>query len=172
MMPFSQPRITGDDLGRIATREVMPVLATPAFRCIRNQTRGTVLCARATLARGFRGRIRGLLGRRQLSSDEGMLFEAEPLPLMWMHTLFMTFPIDIVFLDRGDVVIKVQSSLKPWRLSPIVFGAHKAVELAAGAAMRTGTDVGDLISFTEAQNSGELPPCTLKTPTQAERFSE
>jgi uncharacterized membrane protein (UPF0127 family) len=82
-----------------------------------------------------------------------MLFEAEPLRLMWMHTFFMTFPIDIVFLGRGDVVIKIQSSLKPWRLSAIVFGAHKAIELAEGAAARAETKVGDSISLAEIQNS-------------------
>jgi uncharacterized membrane protein (UPF0127 family) len=159
MMSFDQPRTTGDYLRQTAMREVMPVLAAPVFRCLRNQTRGTVLCARATLARGFRGRSRGLLGRRQLSPDEGMLFEAKLVRLMWMHTFFMTFPIDIVFLDRGEVVINVQSSLKPWRLSPIVFGAHKAIELVAGAAVSTGTAVGDLILFTEVQNSGESSLC-------------
>jgi uncharacterized membrane protein (UPF0127 family) len=79
-----------------------------------------------------------------------MIFEAEAfLPLMWMHTFFMTFPIDIVFLGRGNVVINIQSSLKPWRLSSIVFGAHKAIELCAGAAARAKTAVGDLISFGE-----------------------
>jgi uncharacterized protein len=159
MMSFSQPRTTDDYLRQAAMHEVTPVLTAPVFHCIRNQTRGTVLCARATLARGFRGRSRGLLGRRQLSCDEGMLFEARPLPLMWMHTFFMTFPIDIVFLNRGDVVIKVQSSLKPWRLSAIVVGARKAIELAEGAAVRTGTDVGDLILFTEVQNSSKPSLC-------------
>jgi uncharacterized membrane protein (UPF0127 family) len=122
-------------------------------RCVRNRTRSTVLCARATLARGLRGRSRGLLGRRQLSPNEGMLFEAEPLPLMWMHTFFMAFPIDVVFLGRGDIVIKIQSSLKPWRLSPIVFGARKAIELAEGAAAKAETTVGDFISLTELQDS-------------------
>jgi uncharacterized membrane protein (UPF0127 family) len=127
--------------------------------CIRNQTRGTVLCARATLARGFRDRSRGLLGRRQLSPDEGMLFEAKPVPLVWMHTFFMTFPIDIVFLGRGDVVIKIQSSLKPWRLSAIVIGARKAIELPAGTAARAETAVGDLISLAEVQDSGDPTRC-------------
>jgi uncharacterized membrane protein (UPF0127 family) len=77
-----------------------------------------------------------------------MLFEATPLlPLMWMHTLFMTFPIDIVFVGQGDVVLKIQTSLKPWRLSAIVFGARKAIELSAGAAIRAKTAVGDFISL-------------------------
>jgi uncharacterized protein len=120
----------------------------PTVLCIRNLTRGTVLCSRATLARSLRDRSRGLLGHEQLSADEGMLFEADGfIPLMWMHTMFMNFPIDIVFLGRGNIVIKVQPSLRPWRLSPMVFGACKALELTAGAVMRTETAVGDSISI-------------------------
>ena len=77
-----------------------------------------------------------------------MLFEAEPfIPLMWMHTFFMRFPIDIVFLDRANVVVKIQPSLGPWRLSAIVLGARKAVELYAGAAANAQTEVGDIISI-------------------------
>jgi len=124
--------------------------AQPAFVAVRNLTRGTLLCARATLAHGFRDRRRGLLGRSQLGADEGMLFEAEPfIPLMWMHTASMAFPIDIVFLGQDDKVIKIQASLKPWRVSAMVFGACKAIELPAGSAIRTQTVVGDRISITK-----------------------
>lgn len=124
--------------------------ADTALFCVRNLTRRTVLCARATLARSFRERRRGLLGRPQLDADDGMLFEAEPfIPLMWMHTLSMAFPIDIVFVGRGDTVIKIQASLKPWRVSPMVFGAYKAIELRAGSAIRTQTVVGDRIFITK-----------------------
>jgi uncharacterized protein len=78
----------------------------------------------------------------------GMLFDGEVLiPVMWIHTLFMRFPIDIVFLGRRDTVIKIQPSLKPWRLSAIVPGAYKALELSEGAVTRTGTAVGDLIAM-------------------------
>ena len=112
-------------------------------------TRGTILCARATLARSFRERRRGLSGRSQLAADEGMLFEAEAfIPLMWMHTLFMAFPIDIVFLGHGDQVLRTQLSVKPWRLSALVLGACKALELAAGSVIRTGTAVGDRLLIT------------------------
>jgi uncharacterized membrane protein (UPF0127 family) len=126
----------------------MAKVITPAVLCVRNQTRDTVLCSRAILARGWRGRARGLLGRRQLNHDEGMLFEAPPfLPLMWMHTFFMAFPIDLVFVGPGEVVLKIQASLKPWRWSAIVVGAHQAIELSAGAAIRAKTAVGDIISL-------------------------
>jgi uncharacterized protein len=96
------------------------------------------------------GCMRELLGRNQLSSDQGMLFEAGPLlPLMWMHTFFMTFPIDLVFIGRSDIVLKIQASLKPWRLSAIVFGARKAIELSAGAAIKAETAVSDVISLSK-----------------------
>jgi len=128
----------------------MKTPVAPVVLCVRNQTRDTVLCRRATLARGFRDRRRGLLGRRQLNPDEGMLFEAKPfLPLIWLHTFFMTFPIDIVFLGQGNVVMKIQASLKPWHLSSMVFGARRAIELSAGAAIRAKTAVGDFISLGE-----------------------
>jgi uncharacterized membrane protein (UPF0127 family) len=122
----------------------------PIFVRVRNHTRGTVLCSQAVLARGFGERGRGLLGRKQLSADEGMLFEAGSFqPLMWMHTMFMQFPIDIVFLSGDNVVLKVQPSLKPWRLSSIVLGAHKALEISSGAAATAKTAVGDIISIQE-----------------------
>lgn len=125
-----------------------PVFSDRTVLHVRNLTRGTVLCTRATLARSFRERRRGLLGRSQLGADEGMLFEAELfIPLMWMHTLAMAFPIDIVFLGRDNTVIKAQASLKPWRLSAMVFGAYKALELSAGCLVRTETAVGDRISI-------------------------
>jgi uncharacterized membrane protein (UPF0127 family) len=77
-----------------------------------------------------------------------MLFEAGRfIPLMWMHTFFMRFPIDIVFVNRDNIVVKIQPSLKPWRLSSIVFGAHRAIELCGGAAIRTQTAPGDFISI-------------------------
>jgi uncharacterized protein len=120
--------------------------------CVQNQTRGTVLCSQAMIARNFRDRTRGLMGRHQLGPDEGIVIEGERwLPLMWMHTFFMAFPIDIVFLGRGDVVIRIQASLKPRRFSAIVFGARKAIELSAGAAIFANTAVGDSISLGKVQ---------------------
>jgi len=55
-----------------------------------------------------------------------------------------------VFLDGSDRVVHISHELKPWRVSPILFRARKALELAAGAAARSATAVGDEISFAEA----------------------
>ena len=114
----------------------------------RNTTRNTVLCERLENAGGLGGQSRGLLGRDGLDHDNGLLFETGRLiPFMWMHMFFMRFAIDIVFLDRRDRVLKVNRNLRPWRLSSIVFGARKALELSSGAADRSSTRPGDSIVF-------------------------
>jgi uncharacterized membrane protein (UPF0127 family) len=111
-----------------------------------NQTRGTVLCERLEDAGGLGGQSRGLLGRDALEPGAGMLFDnGRFTPMMWMHMFFMRFAIDIVFLDRRDRVIKINRKLKPWRVSSMVFGARRALELAAGAA--DTTQAGDQIKF-------------------------
>ena len=67
------------------------------------------------------------------------------LPLMWMHTFFMRFAIDIVFLDRSRMVRRICTGLKPWRFSPVVAGARLALELPVGSVQHTATQPGDLI---------------------------
>ncbi|HZO81670.1 MAG TPA: DUF192 domain-containing protein [Candidatus Binataceae bacterium] len=120
-------------------------MAASGMRAI-NQTRGTVLCARLEDAGGVSGKSRGLLGRDALEADAGMLFEAGRWePFMWMHMMFMRFAIDIVFLDRRGVVIKINRNLRPWRFSSLVWGARRALELAAGGVGRSGTEVGDQV---------------------------
>ncbi|MFZ0677060.1 DUF192 domain-containing protein [Candidatus Binatus sp.] len=113
-----------------------------------NQTRGTVLCARLENAGGLAGQGRGLLGRDGLEPGTGMLFEnGRFTPFMWMHMFFMRFAIDIVFLGRGNTVIRINRRLKPWRFSSMVFGARSALELTAGASDESSTQTGDQIVF-------------------------
>ena len=113
-----------------------------------NQTRATVLCEHLEEAVGMTGKSRGLLGRESLGAQAGMLFEAGRLePFMCVHMLFMRFAIDVVFLNRQGRAIRIDRNLRPWRISSIVWGARKALELAAGAAARSQTEVGDQIIF-------------------------
>jgi uncharacterized protein len=113
-----------------------------------NQTRAAVLCEHLEEAGGMTGKSRGLLGRDSLEAQAGMLFEAGRLePFMCVHMMFMRFAIDVVFLNRHGRVIRIDHNLRPWRISSIVWGARKALELPAGAAARSQTEVGDQIIF-------------------------
>ena len=108
-----------------------------------NQTRGTVLCAQVEEATTAVERGRGLIGRTGLAPRCGILIGCGPLlSIMWIHTFFMRFPIDIVFLDRGNRIMRVSSGVKPWRLTAPVFGAHRVLEIEAGAAARNSSRPG------------------------------
>jgi uncharacterized membrane protein (UPF0127 family) len=98
---------------------------------------GTVVCERCLLAETPLARVRGLLGRNGLPSGEGLLLR----PAGSIHTAFMRFPIDAVFLDRDDRVLKVVSELAPWRTAACR-GARAGLELQAGEAARRGLRAG------------------------------
>jgi uncharacterized membrane protein (UPF0127 family) len=62
---------------------------------------------------------------------------------------FMRFPIDAIFLDGANRIIKIYAGIKPWRLSSIHFASCSVLEVSAGTAGRTGLQVGDRLSFEE-----------------------
>jgi uncharacterized membrane protein (UPF0127 family) len=82
--------------------------------------------------------MRGLLGRASLPEGEGILLR----PAGSIHTFFMRFPIDVVFLDEDDVVVGIEPELAPWRTAGRR-GAKKVVELASGECVRRGVELGD-----------------------------
>ena len=99
---------------------------------------GSIVCERCVLADTALARMRGLLGRRELPSGEGILLK----PASSVHMAFMRFPIDAVFLDRDLRVMKVASDLRPWRAAGSR-GAKAVLEIPAGEAGRRGLTVGD-----------------------------
>jgi uncharacterized protein len=103
--------------------------------------RGAVVCERCVVAATALRRLRGLLGRKCLGAGEGLLLR----PASSIHTLFMRFPIDVVFLDRELEVVKVVPELGPWRLA-FGRGARYALELGSGEAARRGIAAGERLT--------------------------
>jgi uncharacterized membrane protein (UPF0127 family) len=101
---------------------------------------GGIVCSHCVVADSPLVRMRGLLGRRALSSDEGILLR----PAGSVHTFFMRFAIDVVFLDRDGRVVRVADSVAPWRTAA-ARGARAVLELRAGEAARRGVAVGDVL---------------------------
>ena len=101
---------------------------------------GRVVCEKCLVAARPLRRMRGLLGRGGLPPGEGILLR----PAGSIHTFFMRFPIDAVFLDRDDVVVGIEPDVRPWRLAARK-GARAVLELPAGECARRGLDVGDAL---------------------------
>jgi uncharacterized membrane protein (UPF0127 family) len=90
-------------------------------------------------------RMRGLLGRSHLEKDGGLILE----PAQSIHTFFMAFAIDVVFLDRDLTVVRVLPNMRPFRASPFVRSARSTIELPPGMIEKTQTRVGDRLRFEE-----------------------
>ena len=99
---------------------------------------GRVVVERCLVATRPLRRMRGLLGRRSLPGGEGILLE----PAASIHTFFMRFPIDVVFLDRERVVVGIARGLRPWRAAGRS-GAHATLELASGECAERELKIGD-----------------------------
>jgi uncharacterized protein len=111
---------------------------------VANLTRQTTVATAAEVAGTGAARSKGLLGRTGLGAGEGLWI----VPCESVHTFFMKFPIDLIYLDRNLRVKKVRSSVGPWRVSACL-SAHSVLELAAGVIRETQTQAGDKLEFTE-----------------------
>jgi uncharacterized protein len=98
---------------------------------------GRIACERCLVAEAALTRMRGLLGRSGLGEGEGLLLR----PASSIHTFFMRFPIDAVFLGRSGEVLKVAQHLAPWRAARCS-GARSVLELPAGESSRRGIEPG------------------------------
>ncbi len=121
-----------------------PAAGTALFAAF-NATRGTAVAARVSLADDAASRSKGLLGRDGLDAGEGLWI----VPCPMIHTFFMRFPIDVLFLDKRLTVRRVLEDLKPWRLSPWVLSAHSVLELKGGV-LRGSVKTGDRLEMRPA----------------------
>ncbi len=136
-------------ISKLLRERAAPPPAAP--QCLRafNRTRGTLLATRLEVANSAQARQKGLLGRDGLAQGEGLWI----VPCESVHTFFMRFAIDLVYLDRKNRVKKVRSGVGPWRLSAC-FSAHSVIELASGSVRSTQTQRGDTLEFEPAAIGG------------------
>jgi uncharacterized protein len=78
-----------------------------------------------------------------LSSGEGLIID----PCSSIHTFWMRFPIDVLYMNRDYEVIRADACMKPWRIGPIFTGSKWVIELPAGTISTTGTKPGDKIEI-------------------------
>lgn len=120
-------------------------------KLIVNLTSGKCLCV-SELADRPLSRMRGLMGRRGLLAGEGLLVSPAPA----IHTAFMRFPIDVLFLDRNMRVLDIVQRLRPWRVA-CKHKARAVLELSAGESARHDVGVGDRLELCERRANGAAP---------------
>ena len=132
---------------------------------------GICLARAPRTAVAFADRLRGMIGRRFDDRLDAMVFPRCGA----VHTCFMREPIDLLFLDRGDIVRRIDAAVPPWRLCRRARGAVTVVEFPAGRLAETGVQIGhrvqvDRISAADevakARSGGILIGAILQEPEQ------
>lgn len=106
-----------------------------------NLRNNAVLADKAKLAGSFLSRLIGLLNRSSLGQGEALILE----PSYAIHTLFMRFSIDVLFLDKTGKVVGIIHAFKPFRFSRAYFGCYTTIEFPENTLRDCQTQLGDLI---------------------------
>ena len=109
---------------------------------LKNKTKGTIVANFLWLAYTFSQRVQGLLGTRLFPLGYGLIIK----PCSSMHTFGMNYPIDVLFVDGNNRIIKIVDNMLPGNMS-MSSGSKYVVELPAGTANRTVCSVGDILEF-------------------------
>jgi hypothetical protein len=108
------------------------------YRQLREAETGRIVVARLEPANTPWKQAIGLLGRRELAPDAGLALT----PCNGIHTLGMRFALDVLFLDRDGVAVRLAPNIRPWRICGPVWRARTVVELPAGAIACQGLELG------------------------------
>ena len=110
-----------------------------------NVTRKTLLANSLRIADTHWTRLRGLLGAKEFTQGNGLWI----VPCRGVHTLFMSFPIDVLYLSADHTVVHLEENLQPWRFAPVRLNAKTVLEVPAGTVRATDTVVGDSIELSK-----------------------
>jgi uncharacterized protein len=110
-----------------------------------NITRNKMLATTLSVADTFGSSLLGLMGRGCLPLGEGLWI----IPCQSVHSMWMRFPIDVVFLSSQRSIIHLVENMKPFRITKYVSAAESVIELPASTIAATQSRIGDRVKITE-----------------------
>jgi uncharacterized membrane protein (UPF0127 family) len=113
---------------------------------ISNLSRGTVVASEADEARSFTAKLFGLMGKAGMADDAALII----YHTNWIHTFWMRFPLDLIYISREAIVVGLEPELAPNRIGKPFWRAQTVIELRAGAIAASRTQVGDSLQIVPA----------------------
>jgi uncharacterized protein len=110
---------------------------------LHNITVNEEICKNLIMANNFLKRLKGLMFTKDLSSDSSMYI----CPCSQIHTFFMNYNIDVLYLDRNNTILAIDEDMKPGKIGRKVKGAVAVIELKGGMAKVSNTKVGQAIKI-------------------------
>lgn len=118
---------------------------------IYNLSKKKIISHSTVFADSMPGRLRGMI-LRSFTDFDAMVF----MKCNAVHTFFMSIPLDIIFLDTHNKILKCENSVPPWRPVISESGAFATIELPAGIIEATGTETGDILDLNAELTEDEL----------------
>lgn len=106
---------------------------------------GKVICEKVEVADTFIKRFKGLMYRKSLAEDEGLLLE----PCNEIHTFGMKFAIDTITISRDNRIIYIDENIVPGKIRPVIKDGKKVLELVSGTVEKYDLKLGDEVEFLE-----------------------
>ena len=117
---------------------------------IKNISQNKIILNNTHLAETFFARLKGLLGTRQLEAGKGLIIR----PCNSIHTVGMNYAIDVLFINKQDCIVKIESNLAAGKFS-VCRDSSYVVELPSGVVAATGTAVGDKLAILDNSKTSE-----------------
>lgn len=108
-----------------------------------NSTQNNLIAQDVKVAKSFFTRSIGLISRKSISEAEALIIK----PCCSVHTFFMKFDIDVLFVNKKNEVIALYERVKPWKILPIHAGSHYVIELKSGQITNKNINKGDIITL-------------------------
>ena len=137
-----------------AAEVVSPPVETKSNGYAFNRTRQAFLASDLRIADTHWSRLKGLMGTppESLPAGRGLWI----VPCRGVHTMAMRYPIDVIYLDENRVVVYIEETVRPWRLTSLRMEAQTVIEVPSHTAWATGTLVGDQIEIQLGDGARDL----------------
>lgn len=112
------------------------------MKCYKNKK---IISGHVDIADTSMKRLVGLLNKKSLSPQASLLIT----PCSQIHTCFMRFSIDCIFLNHENTVVHIIETMRPWKISKHISLSHKVLEMPAGTVSRMDISIGDCLIFKE-----------------------
>ena len=101
------------------------------------------ILSKVNLADSFFPRLKGLMFKKKMPLDSALLLS----PSNQIHTFFMKFPIDVIYLSKDNEIIKIEPSVMPGKVLKTVKGSRSVLELCSGIAQELSLEIGQVLTF-------------------------
>jgi len=113
------------------------------FLILRDRTSNKVISQNVIVANSFFKRLKGLMFTKELPPESAVFI----YPCSSIHTCFMNYNIDVLYLDKNNIILAIDEDMEPWRFGKIIKGSVSVIEIPIGTVARKQIKIGQALEL-------------------------